>query len=205
MYALPFSSDLKGKCVELGNYSLTKPIATRILMKQIRLKNISDDYFYKAWELYEDAFPMQERRLLDAQIVVMKKVNYHFDLIIDNKQLIGFLLWWNFETYRYVDHFATAIHQRNKGFGKLILENFMKINDKPILLEVELPNSTIDQRRIKFYERIGFKLNQHYYEVPPLKKGQPPLELLLMSYPDYLSTKDVEQFIEKCHPIIFND
>jgi len=174
-------------------------------MKQIRLKNISDNYFHKAWELYEDAFPLEERRLLDAQVRVMKKPNYHFEIIIDKKQLIGFLLWWDFETHRYIDHFATSTHQRNKGFGKLILEGFMANNNKPILLEVELPNSTINQRRIKFYERIGFKLNQHYYEVPPINEDQLPLQLLLMSYPNLLSTKDVEQFIKRCHPIIFKD
>ena len=174
-------------------------------MKQTRLKNTTDNYFHKAWELYEDAFPLEERRLLDAQSCVMKKPNYHFDITIDKKQLIGFLLWWEFETYKYIDHFAIATQQRNKGFGKLILENFKDNKDKPILLEVELPNSTINQRRIKFYERIGFKLNQHYYEIPPLKESQSTLQLLLMSYPAKLSKNDVEQFIKICHPIIFKD
>jgi len=180
-------------------------LAASYPMKLIRLKNISDNYFHKAWEVYENAFPLEERRLLDAQTRVMKKANYHFDIMIDEKQVIGFLLWWDFKIYRYIDHFATSAKQRNKGFGKLILEKFMDINDKPILLEVELPNSTIDQRRIKFYERIGFKLNQHYYEVPSMKEGQSSLKLLLMSYPDYIYAKDIEQFIKICHPIIFKD
>ncbi|WP_024771364.1 GNAT family N-acetyltransferase [Aquimarina macrocephali] len=174
-------------------------------MNQIRLKNISDNYFHQAWELYENAFPVEERRILDAQTHVMKKSNYHFDIVVDENKLIGFLLWWDFETLRYIDHFATSTEQRNKGFGKLILENFMNNNDKPILLEVELPNTTINQRRIKFYQRIGFKLNQHYYEVPPSTEGQKPLQLLLMSYPTLLTAKDVEQFTDICHPSIFKD
>ena len=174
-------------------------------MKQIRLKNISDVYFNSAWKLYEDAFPLEERRSLDAQKNVMKKTNYHFEIIVDDNQLIGFLLWWDFEKNRYIDHFATLTEQRNKGFGKQILERFLDINDKPILLEVELPNSAINQRRIKFYERIGFKLNQHYYEVPSSKEDHSPLELLLMSYPEHLTKKDVEQFVESCHPIIFKE
>ena len=174
-------------------------------MKYIRLKNISDNHFHDAWKIYENSFPLEERRLLDAQTRVMEKANYHFDIMTDQEQLIGFLLWWDLETHRYIDHFATSIQQRNKGFGKLILENFRDINDKPILLEVELPTSIINQRRINFYIRIGFKLNQHYYELPLLKEGQVPLQLLLMSYPDYLSKKDVEQFVKRCHPIIFKD
>lgn len=174
-------------------------------MEQKRLKDTTDYYFHKAWELYEDAFPLEERRLLDAQCCVMKLPNYYFDITIDKKQLIGFLLWWDFETYRYIDHFATCKQHRNKGFGKLILEKFMVGNNKPMLLEVELPNSAINQRRIKFYEKIGFKLNQHYYEIPPLKESQSPLQLMLMSYPNQLSKNDVEEFIRICHPIIFKD
>jgi len=85
-------------------------------MEQISLKNTSDSYFHKAWELYEDAFPLEERRLLDAQSCVMKKPNYHFDITIDKKQLIGFLLWWEFETYKYIDHFAIAtLHKGIRG------------------------------------------------------------------------------------------
>ena len=174
-------------------------------MKQIRLYSISDNYFHEACELYEDAFPLEERRLMDAQTRVLKKSNYHFDVIVEKEQLIGFLLWWDFDRYRYIDHFATATLQRNKGFGKSMLKKFIANNDRPILLEVELPNSDINQRRIKFYERIGFKLNQHYYEIPPFKEGQPPLQLVLMSYPDKITARDVEQFVKICHPIAFED
>ncbi len=174
-------------------------------MKLIRLKNISDNYFQKAWELYENAFPYNERRLLDEQASVLKQSKYHFEVLINGKQFIGFILWWDFETHRYIDHFATTIEQRNKGIGKLILNKFIESNDKPILLEVELPTSHINKRRIKFYERMGFKLNRHYYEIPPLRDDQIPLQLLLMSYPSVIPQKDVELFIKKCHPILFEN
>lgn len=89
-----------------------------------------------------------------------------------------------FETHKYIDHFATGVEQRNKGIGKLILNKFIDRVDKPILLEVELPTSDINERRIKFYERVGFKLNEHDYEIPPIKEDELPLQLLLMSYPN---------------------
>ena len=173
-------------------------------MKQIRLKNISDNYFDIAWELYKEAFPLNERRLFVAQERLMSDSKYHFDILIDNNQLIGFLLWWDLEWFRYIDHFATSKQLRNKGYGKLILEKFIKNNDKPILLEVELPASELNKRRIKFYERIGFKLNKHYYELPDFEGNQQPLELKLMTYPNLISKKDVEQFVKNCHPIIFD-
>ncbi|WP_296311615.1 GNAT family N-acetyltransferase [Winogradskyella sp. UBA3174] len=174
-------------------------------MKLIRLKNISDNYFQKAWNLYEDAFPFEERRLLDNQSYVLQNDRYHFDILIDKNQFMGFILWWDFETHRYIDHFATSVEQRNRGIGKFILNNLIDSNDKPVILEVELPTSTINERRIKFYERLGFKLNQHYYEIPPLKEDQSPLQLLLMSYPSMISEKDVDQFVKKYHPVIFKN
>ncbi|WP_160170056.1 hypothetical protein [Aquimarina megaterium] len=42
-------------------------------MNLIRLKNISDNYFQQAWKLYENVFPVVERRILDAQTHMMKK------------------------------------------------------------------------------------------------------------------------------------
>ena len=61
-------------------------------MKQIRLKNISDSFFKESWTLYESAFSLEEFRLLDAQVKVMKNSNYYFDVIIEEKQFIGFTL-----------------------------------------------------------------------------------------------------------------
>ena len=173
-------------------------------MRQTRLKNTSDNDFHKAWKLYEDAFPLEERRSLSAQVSILKKDNYNFDVLNDGKQFIGFILWWDFETYRYIDHFATVKTQRNKGFGKLILTQFMSNNEKPILLEVDLPTSLINKRRIKFYERLGYKLNQHYYEIPQIEEDQAPFQLLIMSYPNPIYSVDLEQFVKKCHPVIFN-
>lgn len=174
-------------------------------MKRVRLKNTSDPYFQEAWELYEDAFPPEERRSLQDQQRILKNDNYYFDVLIDENQFVGFLLWWNIGAYRYVDHFATSEQLRNKGLGKLILTTFLKEDDTPVLLEVELPTSPINERRIQFYERIELILNPHYYTVPSSKENEPPLELLLMSYPDAISVKDVEVFVKECHPILFNN
>ncbi|MEX1384192.1 GNAT family N-acetyltransferase [Lutibacter sp.] len=174
-------------------------------MKLIRLNNIFENNFQKAWELYEDAFPIEERRTLHGQASTLKHPNYHFDIVMDKDQFIGFILWWDFETLMYIDHFATSVQLRNKGYGKQILKKFINNNDKPVLLEVELPTSNNNQRRIIFYENIGFKINQHYYEVPNAKRNQPPLQLLLMSYPNKITSAEVELFIAKCHPIIFKN
>jgi GNAT superfamily N-acetyltransferase len=174
-------------------------------MNIIRLKTISDTYFSEAWELYLEAFPPQERKTFEAQTRLMKNSKYHYDILVDENQLIGFLLWWDLDTIRYIDHFATDKEQRNKGYGKLILKEFITRNDKPVILEVELPESSMNERRIKFYERTGFKLNHHQYQLPFFKEGDPAIQFLLMTYPELISEEDVELFVKNCHPIIFKD
>ena len=174
-------------------------------MKRIRLKNISDNYFQEAWKLYENAFPFEERRPIANQSKVLQNDNYHFEVFIDKDQFIGFILWWNFETHKYIDHFARAIEQRNKGVGKLLLNKFIDRDDKPIILEIELPTSNINERSINFYKRVGFKLNQHHYEIPPINDDELPIQLLIMSYPHKISEKEVLVFVQKYHPIIFKN
>lgn len=172
-------------------------------MELIRLQSANNKYFPLAWEIYLEAFPPEERKTLDAQTQLMNNPLYHYDIVIVDDELIGFVLWWNLDSVRFIDHFATASKHRNKDFGKMILENFVKNHNKPVLLEVELPYSDINKRRIKFYERIGFKLNLHHYELPVFIEGEPPLQLLLMTYPNAISEKETKQFMEVCHPIVY--
>lgn len=174
-------------------------------MEQIRIKSVLDNYFAEAWSLYENAFPLEERRLIDAQTSLLIVSNYHFDVIIKDKIFIGFILWWDFDGLIYIEYFATAESQRNMGFGKRIIKRFIQRNQNSIILEVEVPNSNIKKRRIEFYKRLGFQLNTHYYEIPPMHEGFTSLELLIMSFPDPISKEDLNNFKEQYHPIIFKD
>lgn len=48
---------------------------------------------------------------------------------------------------------------------------------KVILFEVEDPDTELAQRRIGFYERMGFHLSPFEYVQSPLQKGQDDLPL----------------------------
>jgi GNAT superfamily N-acetyltransferase len=174
-------------------------------MEQIKIENTLDKYFQEAWELYESSFPLEERRQFDSQVKLFKNEKYNFDVLIKEGVFIGFLMWWEFDNLRFIEYFSTVQHIRNQGLGKRIIEKFIKRSQKRILLEVELPESDIQRRRINFYERLGFQLNAHYYEVPPMHEGFSALELRIMSFPNSISEKDVRNFIEHYHPIIFTD
>jgi len=172
-------------------------------MDFIQLSSIKNKYFYDAWRLYEDSFPIDERRELESQIRIMNHLNYNFEAIVIDTELIGFILWWNFHDLRFIEHFAIKQLHRSKGIGKQVLEIFKKMDPLAILIEVDIPDKHINQRRIEFYEKAGFNLNNFTYQQPPLRKDGNSVALLTMSYPEPFSSKDINHFIKNYHPIIY--
>lgn len=172
-------------------------------MEKFRITDINHPDFARAWELYKQTFPVEERRLIGDQSLIMSLPNYHFEIIFQDSCFLGILFWWEFVDLRYIEHFATLPICRGKGYGKEILEEFKNRDTRPLVLEVELPDEAIKQRRIQFYKRIGFHLTDHFYQQPPYREGDLPVQFLLMSYPVSISAEDVYHFIKDYHPIIY--
>lgn len=74
--------------------------------------------------------------------------------------------------------------------------NYIGRSDIPILLEVEPPSGELEQRRIGFYERLGFHLNAYEYNQPPLRTGQADLPLRIMTYPCPINREEFHQYRE---------
>ena len=55
---------------------------------------------------------------------------------------------------------------------------------KPIVVEVEHPDDETAERRIRFYERAGFRLCPFDYSQPPYREGDAPYPMRLMGYGD---------------------
>lgn len=172
-------------------------------MERSRLTQTGAPFFREAWALYEEAFPPEERRTRTKQAELMGKPEYHFEVASEKGTFIGFLLWWEFEGLRYLEHLATVPILRGRGKGKLLLEEFMHRDTRPVLLDVEPPEDEIRQRRIRFYERNGFRCNPRNYFQPPMQEGYGPVKLMLMSFPAPLSSEAIAYFIADCHPAIY--
>ena len=168
-----------------------------------RIFGKEDDCFEKAWQLYVDAFPDDERRMLPAQLELLEQPLYHFEAILKDDAFAGIFFWWHFNGLRFVEHFATSPQVRGGGVGRKLLENFIEESCEPIILEVEKPETEIARRRIGFYQRIGFRLNDYYYVQPPYRSGGNPLELSLMSFPQLLDEQTHSFFMKDCHPLIY--
>lgn len=172
-------------------------------LKRILVNSSKDKYFREAWELYSSAFPIDERRELKVQEQILGHEDFNFEIILDENGFVGFLTWWKFKNLIYIEHFATLGIYRGKGYGKKILQGFLSERSESIILEVELPHTEIDKRRIGFYERLDFKLNLHKYQQLPYRKNGAKVDLLIMSYPSSIDEVTVSNFKkafkEKCY------
>lgn len=147
--------------------------------------------FDEIFSLMEEAFPESERRTYSGQKELM--ANQHYRLITEtdnNNRIVAFLAAWEFPTFRFVEHIAVDPILRGSGIGGKMLTAYMKESKKPILLEVEYPDTELAQRRIGFYERLGYHLNSFEYVQPTLHKEQDDLPLKIMSYPQLLTNEE---------------
>lgn len=160
--------------------------------------------FEKAWQLYESAFPTNERREQASQEALLAaSTNYHCEAILSEEQFIGILFWWEFDELRFIEHFAIMPHLRNRGIGENTLKQFVTEKNTPVILETELPSNIIQQKRIKFYQRLGFHVNKLTYTQPPYRKEDSPTPLLLLSHPSLLSSAIYDYFSSSCMPVIY--
>ncbi|MDL2315168.1 GNAT family N-acetyltransferase, partial [Bacteroidales bacterium OttesenSCG-928-C19] len=120
---------------------------------------------------------------LDFEMVLQRgDERYRMSVILDeDENPVGILFFWEFAKFIYIEHLAFSHNQRGKGWGSRVLKEFMNLNKLPVVLEIELPETTDAQRRLVFYERLGFVRNNYRYIQPPYSDGKPSIEMLVMS------------------------
>lgn len=140
--------------------------------------------------LYDESFPADERRPYAdaahlANFIKMKGGKFHAYAAKDGDLFLGFLSYWTFEGYAYIEHFAVRPEQRGRNIGARMLGHLMREVSPDILIEVEKPDTDEAKRRIKFYERHGFRTREEIkYIQPPYAEGLKPVEMLLMTHGD---------------------
>lgn len=164
-------------------------------MKLERLSASNSHLFEKAFELYKNSFPVEERRDECEQQRVLENIDYHFDLIINDGNFIGIMLYWEIDNLLYLEHFTTLPEMRGQGYGKHALD-LLKNKGKTILLEIEPPVDDITQRRYAFYRRNDFILNPYRHIQAKYHLGDEDLELKILSHPKALKDEEYRVFYE---------
>ena len=161
----------------------------------MRLKRIfpENQLFDEAFRLYQSAFPREERRDESEHLRVMKKDDYHFDLIMDGDSFVGVMLYWETADFVYLEHFTTRPELRGKGKGAEALK-LLKEKGKTVILEIEDPVDEITRRRYGFYLRNGFIMTSHYHIQAKYHLGDEDLMLKILSYPEAISKEEYLSF-----------
>ena len=151
--------------------------------------------FNQIYEIMEDSFPPSEIRTRQGQKKLLSCPNYKIHLKQQNNVISGFIATWEFNQFCFVEHLAVRFKLRGSGIGRTIIQEYIANKNKIVILEVEPPNKEIAVRRIGFYKRLGFILNDFEYFQPPLREGQELLPLKIMSYPKSISLQQFDLYI----------
>jgi hypothetical protein len=163
-------------------------------MKFIRIPDSHSPYFKKVWVIYNYSFPPDEKRRLSDQHKIFNNHNYTLYCIKKNDTIMGLIAFWNLKQSTYIEHLAITKKQRNKGWGTAIISLIQKKYPHPLVVEAEHPRTKAAQRRMSFYQRLGFKLNNFKYIQPPYGKDKKSVPLLLVTYPERINKPQFQQF-----------
>lgn len=173
-------------------------------------RNLNNKDLRAFLKLYDDSFPENERRLYedtDALSRFIRENSSMFRIIAaedENGKFAGFLTYWQFPQYNYVEHFAVRPDLRGNGLGKAMLAHLHEIAGSRTVLEVELPSTGHDaERRISFYKSCGFTDHPEInYIQPPYSPNQEGIPLMLMTHgeTDLSDLFPIYKYVYKANP-----
>ncbi|MDE6085817.1 MAG: GNAT family N-acetyltransferase [Muribaculaceae bacterium] len=172
-----------------------------------QINNPEDSILGAVHNLYMKSFPETERRPWEGIIELLSQPNPFFNLYVSVNEdgvLQGFISTWRLPDSLYIEHFAIEVNLRSQGIGGAMLDYVkQKAGEKPVVVEVELPEDNPDApRRIKFYEHHGFMAMKDFvYFQPPYAKGLPDVRLMLMTSK---KLPDLQIFVITLHNLVYN-
>lgn len=113
------------------------------------------------------------------------KDRFHVQVMEVDGRLCGFITYWDFGDFGYVEHLAVAPEMRSEGLGSLLLADLLDVQPR-LILELERPEDNPSdkarRRRIIFYKRHDFRVH------PDVEYRQPPYAPGKSSVPMWLAT-----------------
>ena len=159
--------------------------------------------FDKIYAILEASFPKDERRPYDEQKALLDETLYSLYIIRDGEEIVAFIASWDFEKMRYIEHFAVNPKYRNNGIGAKMINEFIASGSKPVCLEAEPPEDDMSKRRIGFYKRNGFFLNNYPYIQPPMSKGYNWVPLMIMTTGREINPEEYEELKSTLYRFVY--
>jgi ribosomal protein S18 acetylase RimI-like enzyme len=170
-------------------------------MKMILLRRITDSNDLVLCDLlllYIQTFPDEERRNMEElHDLIEREPRMHFNSIEKKDELCGLLVYWDFSSFKYLEHLAVYPTKRNCKIGQQALQYMAKHFKGPRILEVEPVADEVTMRRINYYKRNGYEVLDREYTQPPYpgKEGK-GLSLWIMGNPEAIQPHMLKEYIK---------
>lgn len=168
------------------------------MLHTTRIRNAEDPGFPRVWGLYEESFPLGERRPYPFHVEAMEKedgfvcLRLHGEMAADAAD--GLLFYWHLpQGALYVEHLAIAASKRGQGWGHAALQ-YLESLRKPVILEIEPAVDALTRRRLRFYESAGYVRLPYPHAQLPFRRGGKPIPMELLSLRQAMSSREVTSF-----------
>ncbi|HBG41230.1 MAG TPA: N-acetyltransferase [Porphyromonadaceae bacterium] len=164
-------------------------------MEFLKIDQTDSDRWDQVWQLYEESFPLAERRKVDDHLRACNDPRFYPLSVWEDGRLIGILFYWEWDSYRYLEYLAVSPDLKGQGYGSQIL-HYLRDSNHTIILEIDPLVNELSVRRLQFYEKSGFTLTPYRFMHLPYRKDSEPQELLILSYPKMITRKEYADFIQ---------
>lgn len=156
--------------------------------------------------MLEGSTPIDERRTWEQQQKTLLDSRYTFLPFLDeNGALVAIVGAWKFDRFTFIEHIVVDPSIRNKKIGSQIISDLCQRSTQPIILESDPPElSEIAARRIGWYQRMHFVVNESNYIQPPYSPEKAPVTMKLMSFPQALSSIDFNEFVAVLYSEVYH-
>lgn len=184
---------------------------------EIRVEDIGG--LEKVYDWYQKDFAEEERKEYGhlEKLLVGKKYKLMFARHKVIGEIVGYALVYEIDTpsVLWLDYIAVCEKFRNAGLGTVIFNKIAeqgKPGNMGVFMEVEIPcheemeERSLQQRRLRFYERLGAKRLKVAYKLPSPDGGF-PMYLYFRPSPgtEIIKGKDIEQAISAAFEYIHSD
>ncbi|MEG2159354.1 MAG: GNAT family N-acetyltransferase, partial [Clostridia bacterium] len=159
--------------------------------------------FSKIYDVIDIAFPYEEKREKAEMEALLNEEGYHFcGIKVDDKN-VGVLVYWDISDRIYVEYIAILPEYRNGGISSKVLSRFLE-QAQSCVLEVEMPETEMALRRIGFYQRLGFVVNEYAYSQPSYHHDGVTTPMKVLSFPRALTEEEFRNVKSELYNKVYN-
>lgn len=169
------------------------------------LRELDKKDFGQLYDILAESFPPDELRSKQEHSELLDNPCYKVWANFNDGQLQGFLTAWTLGEFVFIEHFAVNNSCRNSGLGSRLLKALSEKLGKRLCLEAELPETDMARRRLNFYRRNGFSVNEYPYWQPALGEGKSPVPLYILTTGGPVSEEEFEGLVTEIYKTVYKD